>query len=81
MEKSRKPKKRLVERRLDYRDPNAVANRRLLAIIILGIVFLAGMIVGVKVDAYAEAATLQTVRKANWAVEYSKSIGEYPYEW
>ena len=80
MERSGKPKKRLVERRLDYRDPSAVANRRLLAIIILGIVFFAGMVAGVKADAYAEEMSLQTVRKANWAVEYSKSVGEYPYE-
>lgn len=79
MEKSRKPKKRLVERRLDYRDPNAVANRRLLAFIILATVFLAGMIVGVKVDAYAEAVSMQPVNKAEWAVAYSKANGDYPF--
>ena len=76
MEKSTR-KKVLVQRRFDYRDTNAVANRRLLAFVILATVFFAGMIAGVKADAYAEEMSLQTIRKANWAVECSKARGEY----
>lgn len=72
-------KKTLVQRRLDYRDQSAVANRRLAIIVILGLVFLAGMIVGVKADAYAEAVSMQAVNKASWAVAYSKANGDYPF--
>lgn len=77
MEKSRKPKKRLVERRFDYRDANAVANRRLLAFVILAAVFFAGMIAGVKADKAGEKISMQPVNKAAAAVEYSKARGEY----
>lgn len=72
-------RKVLVQRRLDYRDQSAVANRRLAIIVILGLVFLAGMIVGVKADAYAEAVSMQVVNKAEWAVSYSKTNGDYPF--
>lgn len=77
MERSRKPKKRLVQRRIDYRDANAVANRRLLAVVILGAVFFAGMVAGVKADKAGEAISMQPVNKAAAAVEYSKARGEY----
>lgn len=72
-------KKTLVQRRLDYRDQSAVENRRLAIIVILGLVFLSGMIVGVKVDTYAEAVSMQPVNKAEWAVAYSKANGDYPF--
>ena len=72
-------KKILVQRRLDYRDQSAVANRRLAIIVILGLVFFVGMIAGVKVDAYAEAVSMQAVNKASWAVAYSKANGDYPF--
>lgn len=70
-------KKRLVQRRLDYRDANAVANRRLLAFVILAAVFFAGMIAGVKADKAGEKISMQPVNKAAAAVEYSKARGEY----
>lgn len=70
-------KKRLVQRRLDYRDANAVANRRLLAFVILATVFFAGMIAGVKADKAGEKISMQPVNKAAAAVEYSKAHGEY----
>lgn len=72
-------KKILVQRRLDYRDQSAVANRRVLIIAVLALTFLAGMVVGGKVDRTAESVSMQPVKKAEWAVAYSKSLGEYPF--
>lgn len=73
-------KKVLVQRCIDYRDKNAVANRRIAAAIILATTFLFGMFVGVKADKAGEKISMQPVKKAEWAVAYSKARGEYPYE-
>ena len=74
-----KRKKRLVRRKFYYDDQSAVANRRVLVIAILALTFMAGMIVGGEVDRTAESVSMQPVRKAEWAVAYSKENGEYPF--
>lgn len=75
-----KRKKRLVRRSIYYDDPEAVANRMALIAAILVITFLAGMAAGSKADAYAEDLSMQPVKKAEWAVAYSKERGEYPFQ-
>lgn len=75
-----KRKKRLVRRSIYYNDPEAVANRIALIAAILVITFLAGMAAGSKADVYADSVSMQPVKKAEWAVEYSKENGEYPFQ-
>lgn len=74
-----KKKKRLVERTFYYDDQSAVANRKVFVITVLALTFMAGMIVGGKVDRTAESVSMQPVKKAEWAVAYSKANGEYPF--
>lgn len=75
-----KRKKRLVRRSIYYDDPEAVANRIALIAAILVITFLAGMAAGSKADAYADSVSMQPVKKAEWAVAYSKERGDYPFQ-
>lgn len=74
-----KRRKRLVRRAFYYNDPEAVANRIALITAILAVTFLAGMAVGSKADAYADSMSMQPVKKAEWAVAYSKENGDYPF--
>lgn len=74
-----KKKKRLVERTFYYDDQSAVANRKVFVIAVLALTFMAGMIVGGKVDRTAESVSMQPVKKAEWAVAYSKENGDYPF--
>lgn len=64
-----------------YMEDKYVVRRTVAFLAIVGLVALMGFRLAVACDRLAESACVtQLDNKAAWAVEYSKSLGEYPYE-
>ena len=64
-----------------YNDAKYVRRRTLAFLAIIGLVALVSFMLAVACDDLAESVCVtQLDKKAAWAVEYSKSLGEYPYD-
>lgn len=64
-----------------YNDAKYVRRRALAFFVIISLVALVSFMLAVACDDLAESACVtQLDQKAAWAVAYSKSLGEYPYE-
>lgn len=64
-----------------YNDAKYVRRRRWAAAAIIGLVAVVSFMMAVACDDLAESVCVtQLNQKAAWAVEYSKSLGEYPYD-
>lgn len=62
-------------------DAKYVRRRRWAAAAIIGLAVFVAMLIYPVLDGVAEGACVtQLDRKSEWAVEYSKKRGEYPYE-
>lgn len=60
--------------------PKYVRRRRWAAVAIIGMAMFIAMLIYPMLDSVAEAACVtQLDGKSKWAVEYSKSRGEYPF--
>lgn len=64
-----------------YMDDKYVVRRTVAFLAIVGLVALMGFRLAFVCDRLAESACVtQLDNKAAWAVEYSRQLGEYPYE-
>ena len=64
-----------------YNDAKYVRRRRWAVVAIIGVAVFITMLIYPVLDAVAEGVCVtQLDSKSEWAVEYSKSLGEYPYE-
>ncbi len=64
-----------------YQDHKYVRRRRWAAAAIIGVAVFITMLIYPLLDSVAEAACVtQLDSKSQWAVEYSRERGEYPYE-
>lgn len=64
-----------------YNDAKYVRRRAVAFLAIVGLVAIVSFMLAVACDDLAESACVtQLDQKAAWAVEYSQSLGEYPYE-
>lgn len=60
--------------------PKYVRRRRWAAVAIIGLAMFIAMLIYPTLDSIAEGACVtQLDGKSTWAVEYSKSLGEYPF--
>lgn len=61
-------------------DPKYVRRRRWAAVAIIGFAMFIAMLIYPVLDSVAEAACVtQLNSKSQWAVEYSRARGEYPF--
>lgn len=64
-----------------YMDDKYVVRRAVAFLVIVGLVTLVSFRLAIACDRLAEGVCVtQLDNKSAWAVEYSKSLGEYPYE-
>lgn len=61
-------------------DPEYVWRRRVAALAVIGLTAFVAMLIYPLLDAVAEGACVtQLDGKSEWAVEYSRQLGEYPF--